>query len=85
MRHTGRTHVYLGVSRFSGSFTLLENISLLQSEVTPSKSHHRRFKFSWHPQDKQTEQVCILAARLTKIETFYSHSVTGSLLSVSLE
>lgn len=46
---TGReehTQVYLGVSRFSWSFTLLENMSRFLGGVGAGKSHYRSFKFT---------------------------------------
>lgn len=45
-KHEEHTQVYLGVSRFSWSFTLLENMSCFQGEVEAVKSHYRSFKLS---------------------------------------
>lgn len=68
-RHKEHTQVYFGVSRFSESFTLLENMSCFLGEVEAGKSHYRSCKFSLC--SPETELVCSLAACFTKIETFF--------------
>lgn len=76
--HGEHTQVYFGVSRFSWSFTLLENMSRALAEAEAGKSHHRSFKFSLcRPETGRRSLVWSLAARLTKIETFFFP--TGSL------
>lgn len=44
IRYVEHTQVYFGFSRFSWSFTLLENMSCFPGEAEAGKSHYKSFK-----------------------------------------